>query len=98
MNLESYWLPYTANRAFKKIASHHRVGRRGFTTGPRDGQSILDSFSGLWTSGLGHCHPKIVSAVQRQVARLDYSAAFQVSHGGAFELAERLTDFCSGRL
>lgn len=90
LNLEPYWLPYTANRAFKKSP---RIidSAQGFYYQTRDGRTILDSFSGLWTTGLGHCHPKIVAAVQQQVARLDYSAAFQVSHAAAFELAERLT-------
>ncbi len=92
LNLEPYWMPYTANRAFK---SNPRIieSASGFYYKTMDGQTIMDSFSGLWTSGLGHCHPKIVKAVQDQVARLDYAAAFQVSHTGAFELAEKLIQF-----
>ena len=92
LNLEPLWLPYTANRAFK---NDPRIieSAEGFYYRTHDGRTILDSFSGLWTSGLGHCHPRIVKAVQEQVARLDYAAAFQVSHTGAFELAQRVTDF-----
>jgi beta-alanine--pyruvate transaminase len=48
-------------------------------------------FSGLWTSGVGHCHPKIVEAVQQQVAALDLSMGFQMSNDKAFALADRLT-------
>ena len=92
LNLESYWMPYTANRAFKR---NPRIieSASGFYYKTRDGQTVMDSFSGLWTSGLGHCHPRIVKAVQEQVAKLDYSAAFQVSHTGAFELADKLINF-----
>ena len=92
LNLEPLWLPYTANRALK---NDPRIieSAEGFYYRTHDGRTILDSFSGLWTSGLGHCHPRIVKAVQEQVARLDYAAAFQVSHTGAFELAQRITDF-----
>jgi acetylornithine/N-succinyldiaminopimelate aminotransferase len=35
-----------------------------------DGHQILDMFPGWAVSGLGHCHPKVVEAVQRQVAQL----------------------------
>ena len=96
LNLESYWLPYTANRAFKS-APRIIESAQGFYYQTREGRTVLDSFSGLWTSGLGHCHPKIVKAVQEQVARLDYAAAFQVSHIGAFELAEKLINFAPDR-
>ncbi len=92
LNLEPFWLPYTANRAFK---SRPRIieSARGYYYKTTDGKVVLDSFSGLWSTGLGHCHPRIVNAVQEQVARLDYAAAFQVSHTGAFELAEKLIHF-----
>jgi len=90
LNLRPYWLPFTANRAFKQ-APRIVDGAQGFYYTTPDGRRVLDTLSGLWCSGLGHCHPKIVEAVQKQVAKLDYSVAFQVSHPGAFELAEQLT-------
>jgi len=45
---------------------------------------------GLWTSGAGHCHPKIVEAVQKQVAELDFAMTFQIGNDKAFALAERV--------
>ena len=92
LNLEPFWLPYTANRAFKS-APRIIDSAAGCYYRTHDGRTVLDSFSGLWTSGLGHCHPRLVKAVQEQVARLDYAAAFQVSHSGAFELAQKVTEF-----
>jgi beta-alanine--pyruvate transaminase len=90
-HVDAYWMPFTANRDFKKepriitgAAGHY------YTTG--DGTRLYDLFAGLWTSGLGHCHPKIVEAVQKQVAELDYAISFQVSNNRSFELAERVTD------
>ena len=91
LNLRAYWLPFTANRAFKQ-SPRLIASAQGFYYTAVDGRRLLDSFSGLWTTGLGHCHPAIVRAVQEQVARLDYSAAFQVSHPGAFELADRVVN------
>jgi beta-alanine--pyruvate transaminase len=89
-SLESYWMPFTANRDFKKDP-RIIVSADGHYYQTRDGRKIYDAFSGLWTSGLGHCHPKIVEAVQHQVAELDYAMAFQASHEKAFQLAEELT-------
>lgn len=90
-NVGAYWMPFTANRDFKKqpriisgASGHH------YTTA--DGARLYDMFSGLWTSGLGHCHPKIVEAVQKQVATLDYCIGFQVSNDKAFALAERVVE------
>lgn len=90
-NTNAYWMPFTANRDFKKeprvitgASGHH------YTTS--DGTRLYDTFSGLWSSGLGHCHPNIVAAVQKQVAELDYAMAFQVGNDKAFALAERVTD------
>jgi beta-alanine--pyruvate transaminase len=77
-----------------------------------DGNKILDSIAGLWCCTAGHCHPKIVAAIQSQVhchpkivaaiqsqvATLDYATAFQLGHPGAFELADRLTSIAPGNL
>lgn len=90
-NLEAYWMPFTANRAFKQ-APRMIESAEGFHYRTVEGQQVLDSMSGLWTSGLGHCQPDIVRAVQEQIAHLDYAAAFQVGHPGAFKLAERLVE------
>lgn len=35
-----------------------------------DGNEILDMFPGWAVSGIGHCHPKVVQAVQKQAAEL----------------------------
>ena len=65
-------------------------GVRYFTT---KGDALFDFASGLWCTNAGHCHPKIVEAVQKQAATLDYSMAFTLGHPTAFRLATRLTDF-----
>jgi beta-alanine--pyruvate transaminase len=87
--LESIWLPYTANRAFKK-KSRIIESAEGFYYKTPEGRIVMDSFSGLWTSGLGHCHPKIVEAVQQQVAKLDYSMGFQMANSTALLAADKL--------
>jgi len=38
----------------------------------------------------GHCRPKIVEAVQKQVAKMDFAPTFNMGHPIAFEFADRL--------
>lgn len=95
--LESYWMPFTANRQFK---AHPRllVEAEGMYYRSADGHKILDGTAGLWCVNAGHCRKKIVEAVQRQVARMEYATAFQMGHPGAFELAARLAAMLPGDL
>ena len=88
-SLDAFWMPFTPNRGFKK-APRILCSAKGHYYTDSSGRELLDGFSGLWTSGVGHCHPRIVAAVQEQVARLDYSMAFQMGHDNAFELAEKV--------
>jgi beta-alanine--pyruvate transaminase len=88
--VDAYWMPFTANRDYKKKPRVF-VSAEGHYYHTADGRKLYDAFSGLWTSGLGHCHPKIVAAVQQQVATLDYSLGFQAGSDRVFELAEKLT-------
>ncbi|HEX5786539.1 MAG TPA: aspartate aminotransferase family protein [Woeseiaceae bacterium] len=87
--LAAYWMPFTANRDFKERPRMIRSASGHYYVSD-DGRRLYDFFSGLWTTGVGHCHPKIVEAVQRQVAELDYAIAFQVGNGRSAELAARV--------
>lgn len=89
-DLEPFWMPFTANRQFKK-APRIFVSAEGMYYTTDSGQKVIDGSSGLWCVNAGHKSPKIVEAVQKQVAELDYAPPFQMSHPKAFELAARLT-------
>ena len=82
-------MPFSSNRGFKK-EPRIIVQAQGSYFTDADGRRIFDSLSGLWCTGLGHCHPQITAAVTRQIARLDYSPAFQFAHPLAFELADKI--------
>ena len=96
-NLEAYWMPFTGNRYFK---SHPMLlsGAEGMYYTTPEGDKILDAIAGLWCCNAGHCHPKIVAAIQQQAAELDYATSFQIGHPKVFELAERLTSLAPGSL
>lgn len=90
-NLNAHWMAFSAMRDFRS-APRLLVSAKGHYYKDEDGRTLYDAFSGLWTSGLGHCHPHIVQAVQDRVANFDYGMGFQVSHPDAFALADRLVD------
>jgi beta-alanine--pyruvate transaminase len=91
-NLEAFWMPFTANRQFKR-APRMLVGAEGMYYRTDDGRKVLDGTSGLWCVNAGHARPKIVEAVARQVKELDYAPAFQIGHPKVFELAARLVTY-----
>ncbi len=88
-DLDSFWIPFTPNKQFK-ANPRIVVSAKGMHYTSHDGRQILDSSSGLWCANLGHCHPKVVEAVQKAVATLDFAPSFQFSHTQAFELASRV--------
>jgi beta-alanine--pyruvate transaminase len=88
-DLSAFWMPFTANRQFKKIP-RLLAGAKDMHYVTADGRRILDGTAGLWCVNAGHGRPKITEAVQRQVEELDYAPAFQMSHPKAFEFASRL--------
>ena len=89
LDLGAYWLPFTSNRAFKS-KPRLVVSASGTRYRTDDGLELLDGMSGLWCCNAGHSHPRIVEAIRKQAAELDYATAFQVGHPTVFRLAERL--------
>jgi len=85
----AFWMPFTANRQFKK-APRLLARAEGMYYWTPDGRQVLDGTAGLWCVNAGHCRPKIVEAVKRQVAEMDFAPTFQMGHPIAFEFAERL--------
>lgn len=87
--LKSYWMPFTANRAFHQDP-RMIAGAEGIHYLTGDGRRIIDATSGLYCVNAGHCDPHIVAAIRQAAGELDYGPSFQFGHQGAFELASRL--------
>src|SRR5580765_2319507 len=92
----AFWMPYTANRQFK-AAPRLLVRAEGMHYWTADGRQVLDGQAGLWCVNAGHCRPKIVAAVQKQVAEMDFAPTFNMGHPIAFEFAERLAGIAPER-
>jgi len=90
INMDAYWMPFTANRQFKKNPRLF-VKAAGMHYWTDEGRQILDGVAGLWCVNAGHARPKIVKAIQDQAAEMDYAPPFQMAHPKAFELADRIS-------
>ena len=90
-NLDAFWMPYSANRAFK--ATPRLLARaEGMFYYTNDNREILDGTAGLWCCNAGHGRREIVEAIQRQAAVLDFAPTFQMGHPLAFQAAARLAE------
>jgi len=88
-DLAAYWMPFTANRQFKK-APRLLARASGMHYWTDEGRQVLDGIAGLWCVNAGHARPKIVQAIAQQAAEMDYAPPFQMGHPKAFQLAEQL--------
>jgi beta-alanine--pyruvate transaminase len=87
--LESHWLPFTDNRAFKREPRLF-VKAKGMHYWNERGDRILDGSSGLFTSAAGHCRSEIAAAVSQQLETLDFTPSFMRGHPLAFRLADEV--------
>ena len=87
----AFFMPFSMNRQFKR--SPRLVSRaEGIHYYTPEGRKLIDGTSGLWCVNAGHCRKKIVEAVQKQVATLEFAPPFQLGHPLAFEFADRLVE------
>jgi beta-alanine--pyruvate transaminase len=96
-DLESFWIPFTPNRAFKRAPRLVARAKDMHYYTP-EGRAVLDGTAGLWCSNAGHCRDPIVAAIARQAEELDYAPAFQFAHPKSFELASRIAALVPGDL
>jgi beta-alanine--pyruvate transaminase len=96
-DLESWWMPFTANRSFKQRPRLIARSKDMHYYTP-DGRPILDGSAGLWCCNAGHNRDPIVAAIQKQAAELDFAPAFQFGHGTAFTVASRIAELAPGDL
>ena len=91
-NLEHWWMPFSANRAFKKSPKliQHAEGMWLYN---QHGERLLDATAGLWCVNAGHNRAAIADAISAQARQLDFSSPFNLGHEIGFQFAERLVQY-----
>ncbi len=88
-DLSAFWMPFTANRAFKK-SPRMLAGAKDMHYFAADGRKLIDAAAGMWCTNAGHGRETIAAAIQKQAATVDYVPPFQFGYPPAFELASRI--------
>lgn len=85
------WHPYTAMDEYAERVDPLVVVRaEGARLYDADGRSYLDANSSWWVAALGHGHPRLVAALERQARAFAHVSLAGVTHAPAAELAEAL--------
>ncbi len=63
-----------------------------------DGNRFLDMNAGIAVVATGHCHPRVVEAIQRQAAQLIHMSGTDFYYENMVELAEKLARLAPGGL
>jgi beta-alanine--pyruvate transaminase len=88
---DSHWMPFTANRQFKK-APRLFSSAEGMHYTTVDGRKVIDGSAGLWCVNAGHGRKQIAAAVEKQLMTLDFAPSFNMGHPLSFDFAERLAE------
>jgi beta-alanine--pyruvate transaminase len=96
-DLSAFWMPFTANRAFKK-APRMLSGAKDMHYFAADGRKLIDAAAGMWCTNAGHGRETIAAAIQNQAAVVDYVPPFQFGYPPAFELASRIAQLAPADL
>ncbi|MFO0482428.1 MAG: aspartate aminotransferase family protein [bacterium] len=89
LNLDNFWMPFTANRQFK-AKPRMLVSAKDMHYTSDDGRKVVDGCAGLWCVNAGHNRDEIVSAIKAQLDTLDFAPTFQMGHPMAFKAAEKV--------
>ena len=85
------WHPYTSMDEYAaKVDPIVVVRAAGARLFDADGRSYLDANSSWWVASLGHNHPRLVAALERQARENCHSALAGMTHAPAAELAEAI--------
>jgi adenosylmethionine-8-amino-7-oxononanoate aminotransferase len=84
------WHPYTAMDAWAAVDPIVVARAEGARLYDVDGRSYLDGNSSWYVATLGHAHPRVLAALERQARTLAHCALAGIAHEQAASLAEEL--------
>ena len=70
---------------------------RGALVDDIDGNTFLDFAAGIAVVSTGHCHPQVVSAIQKQAADLIHMSCTDFYYEGMVDFAEKLAAIAPGK-
>jgi adenosylmethionine-8-amino-7-oxononanoate aminotransferase len=89
------WHPFTQMHDWLKREPIVIVEGHGAVLRDVHGKEYLDANSSIWTNLHGHNHPKINTAIQRQLKKIAHSSALGLANETASLLAKSLVDWAN---
>jgi adenosylmethionine-8-amino-7-oxononanoate aminotransferase len=83
------WHPFMQMKDFEKYPPKRIIRAKGLKLFSEDSW-YYDTISSWWCNILGHCHPKIIKALQSQIQTLDHIMFGNFTHDPAIELSKKL--------
>jgi adenosylmethionine-8-amino-7-oxononanoate aminotransferase len=89
---KALWHPCTQMQDLEEHPPLRIARAEGLYLYDEDGTACMDAVSSWWVNTLGHCHPRIVAAIQEQAGRLDQVILANCTHPAAEALAAGLLE------
>ncbi len=91
LDKQRVWHPYTEMQQYReRVEPLVIASARGSRLFDVEGRSYIDGNASWWTATLGHAHPRLIAALERQAATLAHTALAGIAHEPAAELAEAI--------
>ena len=92
LDQQHVWHPFTQMRDWLAREPVMIAEGKGAVLRDVHGREYLDANSSIWTNLHGHNHPKINSAIQRQLKKIAHSSALGLANEPASLLAQKLVE------
>ena len=92
---QHYWHAFTQMAEYESLVIDRAEGVWLYDT---EGRRILDGVSSMWCNLLGHCHPRINTAIREQLNRVAHNTSLGMGNTTTTTLAKRLADLAPGNL
>ena len=97
LDLKFVWHPFTQMHDWLQREPIVIVESEGAVLRDARGKKYLDGNSSIWTNLHGHNHPKINTAIQRQLKKIAHSSALGLANEPASLLAAQLVAIANGQ-
>jgi adenosylmethionine-8-amino-7-oxononanoate aminotransferase len=95
-DLAVFWHPCTQMRDHRALPPLPIARAQGCRIHLTDGRMLFDAISSWWCKSLGHGHPRVRAAIERQLAAFEHVIVAGFTHEPLVRLCERLIALCNG--
>ena len=96
LDLQHLWHPAAQMKDYETFPPLAVESARGPFLYTKDGREVIDAISSWWCKSLGHCHPRIRAAVDRQLDKFEHVILANTTNETIALFAAKLAGICPG--